>query len=74
MKVSKKTYRDKQNHATGALVVAGIALLMVLFKSYQILVADKDADWDLALWIIMVPVLLITWRIRENKLNQLEVE
>lgn len=74
MKVSRKTYRDKQNQATGPLVVAGLAFLMLCYNGYMILFEHKEVDWDVYIWLIMLPFLLIIWRIRENKLKKLEVE
>ncbi len=73
IKVSRKLYREKQNQATGPLVVAGLAFLMLCFNGYMIFFKHKEADWDTYIWLIMLPLLLITWRIRENKLKKLQV-
>lgn len=74
MKVSVKEYRDRQNHATGALIVSIIAAVMVSIKAYGILFSDKEPAWTDLTWVLMLVVCAITWRTRENKLKQLQVD
>lgn len=73
-KVSRKRYREKQNHATGPLVVAVLAFLMIVFNGYQVLFANKEVGWDLVVWTVLFPILIITWAVRERNLKNLEVE
>lgn len=74
MKVSKKTYRDKQNQAMGPLIVAGLFFTLFCFRAYRVLFQGADFEWDILLWAIAIPILLVTWRIRERKLKELEVD
>lgn len=74
MKVSRKAYRDKQNQAMGPLVVAGLFFTLLCFRGYRVLFQGADFEWDILLWAIAIPILLVTWRVRERKLKEFEIE
>ena len=74
IRVSRKKYREKQNHAMGPLVVAVMAFLMVIFNGYQVLFSNKEVGWELALWMVLIPVMIVIWTVRERRLKNLEIE
>ena len=73
-KVSRKEYRDKQNQATGQLVVSILALLMICFSVFQYFVYDQPFKWSDLMWVIMMIVTFATWRWREKRLKTFVVD
>lgn len=75
MKVSKKEYRDKQNQATGALLISVLALIMIVFHCYHVLVNGELFEWERWIgWLILFPAMFVIWRRRERELSELEVD
>ena len=73
-KVSKKEYRDKQNQATGQLVVSILALIMICFNVFQYFVYDQPFKWSDLMWVIMMIITFATWRWREKRLKTFVVD
>ena len=75
MKVSRKEYRDKQNQATGALFMSILALFIILFHTYQVLVNGEPFEWARWIgWVIMFPGMFLVWRLKEKELKGLSIE
>lgn len=73
VQVSKKTYRDKQNQATGPLLVAVLAFAMLCYNAYMTFFEHKEPTWSDLAWLLVLVVCFITWRFRERKLKELEI-
>ena len=71
--VSKSTYRNKQNQATGPLAVSGLAFVMLVYNGYMIFFNHKEFGLDVIMWAVMLPLMLITWRVREHQLRKMEI-
>ncbi|WP_424961897.1 hypothetical protein [Ekhidna sp.] len=75
MKVSAKEYRDKQNQATGALLMSILALIMIVFHAYQVLINSEPFEWERWIgWGIMFPGMFLVWRLKERELKDLTIE
>lgn len=75
MKVSKRIYKVKQNQATGALLVAILSLLILLFHAYKIFFKGEPFDLiEWIGWIVILPVMLLIWRRREKKFKELKID
>lgn len=75
MKVSPKEYRDKQNQATGALLMSILAFIMIVFHSYQVLINGEPFEWERWIgWVIMFPGMFLVWRLKERELKDLTIE
>ncbi|WP_425392535.1 hypothetical protein [Ekhidna sp.] len=71
MKISKKEYHDKQNQATGALIMSILALVMIVFHAYRVLVNGEPFEWERWIgWVIMFPGMFLGWRYRERILKK----
>jgi hypothetical protein len=74
MKVSKQAYRNKQNQATGQLLVSLLALVMLIFKCYHYFFESEPFVWSDFLWVVILVVTFLTWRWRERQLKTFEVD
>ena len=75
MKVSRKEYRDKQNQATGALLMSILALIMILFHSYHVFINDQPFEWERWIgWAIMFSGMFLVWRLKERQLKDIEID
>ncbi len=74
IKVSRKDYRDRQNQATGPLIVAVLAFAMLCYNGYLTFFEHKEPAWSDLIWLVVLLICVITWRIRERKLSELVIE
>ncbi|WP_370089804.1 hypothetical protein [Ekhidna sp.] len=74
MKISKKEYRDKQNQATGQLLVCILALIMSSVNLYKYFFQDEKLKWSVFVWVVIAIASFIVWRWREKRLKNFEVE
>ncbi|MEQ8904835.1 hypothetical protein [Ekhidna sp.] len=74
MKVSRQEYRNKQNQATGQLLVFLLALLMIGYKMYRYIFVNPELEWSVFVWVFIAIVTFIIWRRRESMLKTFEVD